>query len=123
MLSRLNLKGSLPADPVAILHDYRRVYVPLDAICVSVELLLSRNKLLKFDAMLVIVGAQHHVEPCRDILDCPVAVGHYLFLGFLQKVEENELTLDGGLHHALKFLLPEIHSLQDLLENIVDDVP
>jgi hypothetical protein len=123
VLSRLNLKGSLPAYPITVLHYYRRVYVPLNAIGVSIELLLSRNKLLKFDAMLVIVGAQHHVEPCRDILDCPVAVSDDLFLGLLQEVEENELTLDGGLHHALKFLLPEIHSLQDLLENVVDDVP
>ena len=123
MLPRFDLKGSFPADPVAVLHDYSRVDVTLDAIGISIELLLSRNKLLKFDAMLVVVGAQHHVEPGRDILDCSIAVGDDLFLGLLQEVEENELTLDGGLHHALKFLLPEIHSLQDLLENIVDDVP
>jgi hypothetical protein len=122
VFTRLDLKGSLPADPVAILHDYSRVDVTLDAIGISIELLLSRNKLLKFDAMLVVVGAQHHVEPGRDIPDCSVAVGHDLFLGFLQKVEENELTLDGSLHHTLKFLLPEVHGLQDLLENVVDDI-
>ena len=82
----LDLKGSLPADPVAVLHDYCRVYVSLDAIRVGIELLLCRNELLKLDAMLVVVGAQHHVEPGRDILDSSVAVGNNFFLGLLQEV-------------------------------------
>lgn len=86
MLPRLDLKGSLPADPVAVLHNYRRVNVSLDAIRVSVELLFCRNELLKLDAMLVIVGAQHHIEPSRDILNSSVAVDNNLFLSLLQEV-------------------------------------
>jgi hypothetical protein len=122
VLPRLDLEGSLPADPVAVLDDYCRVYISLDAIRVGIELLLCRNELLKLDAMLVVVRAQHHVEPGRDILDSSVAVGNNLFLGLLQEVEKDQLPLDGGLNHALKFLLPEVHGLQDLLENTVDDI-
>ena len=86
MLPRLDLKGSLPADPVAVLHDYCRVNVSLDTICVGIELLLCCYELLKFDAMLVVVGAEHHVEPGSDILDSAVAIGNDLFLGLLQEV-------------------------------------
>jgi hypothetical protein len=122
VLPRLDLEGSLPADPVAVLDDYCRVNVSLDAIHVGIEFLLCRNELLKLDTMLVVVRAQHHVEPGRDILDSSVAVGNNLFLGLFQEVEKDQLTLDCGLNHALKFLLPEVHGLQDLLENTVDDI-
>jgi len=47
--------------------------------------------------------------------------GHFGF-GFVQEIEQDELTFDGWGNHVIENGLPEVHSFEDLLEDIVDDV-
>ena len=99
------------------------INVPLDPVHVRVELLLSSDKLLELDLIGIVRLLEHDIsDPRCDVLDGPLDVGPHLLLCLLEEVEQDQLALHGLLDYLLELVVPEVHVLQYLLENIVNHV-
>ena len=70
VLASFDLKSSHKITSFFVFHDECRVYVALDAVCVSVELLFCSNEFTEAKLVLVFVRQKYLIKPCCDILDC-----------------------------------------------------
>ena len=98
------------------------VDVTLDAVCVSVKLLLRGDEVVVLYSKLIFVALKNHVKPFSDVLYSSLSVLNHLFLLFTETVQQKQFCLYCFLNKLVDCLLAKVHFLKYILKDLVNYV-
>ena len=122
ILSSFYFQRSNQVSTVLIVQQNNSVDNSFDAISSSVELLFSSNKLLVCNSKLVVLWLKHKFKPLSYVPYSSTAIFKNLFVFFAKTVELNKLSANSNLYCPFKFILAEIHFLEYVLEDLVNNI-